>query len=88
MVSVPKFASKLLTWGEARVIKEQIKITPKISDRGVTCMYVGYNTNSGDDVYRIWNPDKNIIHITHDIIWLKMMFYKEKLTTGMVKGVT
>ena len=61
---------------------------PKIGDRGVTCMFVGFITNYDDNVYSMWNPDKNIIHNMHDIIWLKYMFYQEKLTTGMVEDVT
>ena len=36
----------------------------------------------------MWNPDTNRIYNTCDIIWLKMMFYQDKLTTGMVKDVT
>ena len=47
-------------------------------------MFVGYNINYGDDVYRMWNPDTNRIHNTRDIIWLKMIFYQEKLTMVMV----
>ena len=60
---------------------------PKIVDRGVTCMFVGYKTNSGDDLYRMWNPDTNRNYNTHDAILLKMMFYHEKLTTGIVADV-
>ena len=51
-------------------------------------MLVGYNTNSGDDAYMIFNPDTNIIHNISDIIWLKTMFYQEKLTTEMVLNMT
>ena len=51
-------------------------------------MFVGYNTNSGDNIYRMWKPDTNIIHNTCDIIWLKMMFNQQKLSTGMVTYVT
>ena len=51
-------------------------------------MSLGYNTNSGDNVYRMWNPDTKIIHNMRDIIWLKRIFYKDKSTTGMVTDVT
>ena len=54
---IPRFAKKLRTWGEAGVVKTKILATPKVGDRGVTCMFVGYNTDHGDDVYRMWNPD-------------------------------
>ena len=62
--------------------------TIQIEYCGVTCILVGYNTNSRDSVYRMWNPDTNRIRNTHDIIWLKRMFYQEKLTTGMVADVS
>ena len=88
MGAIPKFASKLRTWGEAGVVKIRNKGTPKIADRGVTCMFVGYNADSGDDVYRMWNPKTNRMHRTRDIIWLKRMFFEEKTETGMVEGVT
>ena len=49
---------------------------------------MGYNKISGNDSYRMWNPDTKIIHNTHDIIWLKRMFYQEKLTIGVVSDMT
>ena len=50
-------------------------------------MFVGYNKKSGNNVFRMWNPDTNRIHNMHDIILLKMMFYQKKLTTVMVTDV-
>ena len=43
-------------------------------------MFVVYNGNSSDDIYRTWNPTTNRIHRTRDIIWLKRMFYKTRIT--------
>ena len=51
-------------------------------------MFVGYNKKSGNNVFRMWNPDTNRIHNTRDIIWLKRIFYQDKLTTGMVAYMT
>ena len=53
MCTVPSFASRLRIWGDAGVVKTRKKRNPKIGDRGVTCMFLGYNTDSGDDVYRM-----------------------------------
>ena len=75
-------------WDKEGVFKEQKNSTEKIGDCGFTCTFVGYNKKSGDDVYMMWNPVTNRIYNTCDIIWLKMMFYQDKLTTGMVKDVT
>ena len=48
--TVPGFSSILRTRGEAGVVKMRKKSTPNIVDRGLTCMFVGYNTDSGYDV--------------------------------------
>ena len=87
MVNIRNFASKLCTSDEAAVVKERTKRISKIGDCGVNCMFVGYNKNYRDNVYRVWNPDTNIIHNTHGIIWLKSIFYQDKLTTAMVADV-
>ena len=58
-----------------------------IGDIVFNCMFLGYNTNYSNNVYMMWNPDTNIIHNICDIIWLKGMFYQEKLSTGMVADV-
>ena len=42
-------------------------------------MFLGYNTDSVDDVYRMWNPKTKRIHRTRYIIWLKIMYYQVKL---------
>ena len=76
---VPSFASRLRTWGEAVVVKTRKKSTPKIGDQGVTCMFVGYNTDLGDDIYRMWNPNTKRIYRTRDIIWSKRMYYQVNL---------
>ena len=82
--SVPHFASKLCTWGDTEVVKGQTKRMSEIGVSGFTCMLAGYNKNSGDNVYRMWNPGTKRIHNTRDIIWLKSMFYQEKLITVIV----
>jgi hypothetical protein len=38
-------------------------------------MFVGYATDHAGDVYYMWNPKTNGIHVTRDIVWLKRMFY-------------
>ena len=88
MGSIPKFVSKLRMWGKAGVVKEQTKITPKIGDCVLTCMSVGYNQNSGDNIYRMRNPDTTKINNTRDIICLKRMFYQNKFTIVMVAYMT
>ena len=50
---LPVFTRKLRTWGEAGVVKTKTDTTPKLYDRGVTCMFVGYAINHGVGVYRM-----------------------------------
>ena len=41
--SRPKFSEHIRTWGEAGTVTTYIKTNkPKVMDRGVTCMFVGY----------------------------------------------
>jgi hypothetical protein len=44
---LPRFVKYLRKWGEAGVVKLDNSTTPKIYDRGKTCMLVGYIPNVG-----------------------------------------
>jgi hypothetical protein len=52
-------------------------MTPKLQDRGVQCMFVGYTLDHDGDRYRMWDPVTGGIHVTRDISWLKRMFYEK-----------
>ena len=39
-------------------------------------MIVGYNHNSGEDVYSMWYPGTNRLHQTRDVIWLKKIYHE------------
>ena len=51
--------------------------TPKIADRGVQCIFVGYALDHASDCYRMYDPTTNRVHVTRDVIWLKRMFYEK-----------
>jgi Integrase core domain. len=68
---LPKFAMHLRTWGEAGTVTLKNTRSPKLADRGVQCMFVGYALNHEGDCYRMWDPLTNRVHITRDIIWLR-----------------
>jgi hypothetical protein len=57
--SNPTFVNHLRTWGEAGTIKIKDKSTPKIADRGLQSMFVGYATKHIRDTYRMWDPDRS-----------------------------
>jgi hypothetical protein len=47
----PKFTAHLRTWGEAGTVKLKTKMTPKLSERGAQCMFVGYTLGHQGDTY-------------------------------------
>jgi len=73
---IPSFAKHLRTWGEAGTVKIKTATTAKLADKVVQCMFIGYATNSGGDVYQMWNPITNRVHNTRNVIWLKRMYFK------------
>jgi hypothetical protein len=74
-VKNPKFAQHLRTWGEAGTVKTKANITPKIAERGVQCMFIGYAKDHEGDCYQMWNPKTSGVHSTRYVIWLRQMFY-------------
>jgi hypothetical protein len=77
--SNPSFAKHLRTWGKAGTAKLKIKASPKITDGGVQCMFVGYAIDHDGDCHRMWDPKTRRVHKSRDIIWLYKMFFQEKL---------
>jgi hypothetical protein len=73
--SNPAFANHLRMWGEAGVVTLTMNMQLKLRDHGYNCMFVGYVMGHAGDVYYIWNPKTNGVHVTWDIVWLKHMFY-------------
>ena len=49
----PEFAKHLRTWGEAGTVKIKTDTTPKLADRGVQCMFVGYAVDHPGDCYNM-----------------------------------
>ena len=78
----PKFGNHLRTWGEAGTVKIKTIATPKLGDRGVQCMFVGYAVDHAGDCYRMWDPRTGRVHESRDIIWLKRMFFTKNQTPG------
>jgi hypothetical protein len=56
-------------------VKTKTKTTPKLADRGVQCMFVGYAKDHEGDCYQMYNPKTDGVHTTCDVIWLRRMFY-------------
>jgi hypothetical protein len=63
-------------WGEAGTVKIKTKTKPKLDDRGVQCVFVGYALEHSGNTYRMWDPKTGGIHLSRDVIWLRQMYYK------------
>ena len=67
------WAVKLQTWDEAGVVAEGTN--GKSGNRGIEMMLIGYASNRESDSVRMWDPSTNGVVTTHDVIWMKRMYY-------------
>ena len=74
-VENPKFTKHMRVWGESGVVKVKKVGTPKLANRGVNCMFVGYASEHAGDCYRMYNEDTQRVHVTRDVRWLNRMYY-------------
>lgn len=77
--SNPRWVKHLRLFGEAGTLKIATGTTAKLADRGVQCMMVGYAENHDGDVYLMWNPLTERVHVTQDVIWLKQMMFQKRV---------
>ena len=89
---LPAWAKAVRTWGEAGVVTLKSKTSPKLANKGLTCMFVGYATGHADGVYRMWNPTTGGVHVSRDVVWLKRMYYQRvptalEIATGVDREV-
>ena len=84
----PKFAHKLRTFGEVAVIKksEFQQIKPKLDNRGIVGLFMGYSHNHAEGVYRFYCPDTKSIRLSRDVKWLNINYdaYKSAKEKGVV----
>jgi hypothetical protein len=78
------FTNNLCVWGEAGTVKIKTKMTPKLDNHGVQCMFIRYAIRHTGDTYRMWDP-KTGMHVSRDVIWLQQMFYKAKNIANYVE---
>jgi hypothetical protein len=79
----PKLNNNLKIFGEVGVVKIKEKIQAKLTNRGTTCMFVGYTEHHSRDVYRMLTLTTNSIINSLDIIWLNKTYgeWKNHKTT-------
>ena len=78
-----KFMKHLRSFGEMAVvdIHEGKKMRPKLDNRGITCMFVGYADDRSGDVYRFWNININRIIMSRDARWLNIIWKHYRMKT-------
>ena len=79
---LPKWVKHLRTWGESGTVKIKTNTTPKIADRGIQCIFVGYSKDHDGDCYEMWYPKTNRVYTTRDVIWLNRMYYTKEVVEG------
>jgi hypothetical protein len=81
---LPKWVKHLRTWGESGTVKVKTDTTPKIVDRGIQCMFVGYSKDHDGDCIEMWYPKTNKVYTTtRDVIWLNKMYYNAENIEGV-----
>jgi hypothetical protein len=68
--------------------------TPKLEERGITCMFVGYATDHSGDCFEMLNMQTKRIILTRDVQWLNRMYYEDstiqeddwRLDTDVMEG--
>eukprot|EP00957_Ditylum_brightwellii_P004967 378223-Ditylum_brightwellii.AAC.1 len=68
------FAKHLRTWGDAGTVKVKKATIPKLSNKGVQCMFIGYALNHARDCYHMLNLSTMRVMISRDILWLRRMY--------------
>jgi len=77
-MSTPKWINDMKVFGEAGVVKLKTKISPKMDNKGKTCIFVGYPLNHADSTYLMYDPETKGIHISRDVVFLRRMYWKKK----------
>jgi hypothetical protein len=71
--NILKFVKHLRTCGEAGIVKNMKN--GKVSNRGITMMFVGYSSAHTGNCYMMYNPVTLQVSETQDIIWLGQMYF-------------
>ena len=74
----PKFVKYLRTIGEAGTVKITSDTTPKLQDRGIHCIFVGYALNHPEGCFRMYDPATHRVRQSRDVVWLHRMFYEKR----------
>ena len=63
------------TVGEAGTVTTKNNMTPKLNEKGVTCMFIVYSLFHDGDFYHMVDPLTGTVYHTRDVTWLCRMYY-------------
>ena len=65
----PSFLYHMVEFGRVGYVTKREKISGKLEDRAVKCVFVGYGRNHSGDTYRMYNPVTKRIILSRDVKW-------------------
>jgi hypothetical protein len=75
MGAKPNWATNLRKFSEVGTVKTRTKQQPKLADRGIICIFVGYPKNHPAYTYLMYNERTRMMHTIRDVIWLSRMYF-------------
>jgi hypothetical protein len=48
-------------------------------------MFIGYADDHDGDVYHMWNPETERVHIIRDAIWMKQMMFTKGVEDAVIE---
>jgi hypothetical protein len=73
-----KFLRTLWVAGKVKVKTDTM---PKIADRGVLCMFIGYTDDHDGYVYHMWRPKMERINV----VWMKQIMFTKEVEKATVE---
>jgi hypothetical protein len=70
----PRLPGSLRSFAEIGVVTTKKDIQGKLTNRGTTCMFMGYSINHAHDVCRMLNIEKKKIINSRDIVWMNKVY--------------
>ena len=79
----PKFVKHLCTIGEAGTVKIMNDTTPKLQDRSVHCIFVGYAEYHPEGCYQMYDRVTHRVCQSRDVVWLHRICSMKNTTTTL-----
>jgi hypothetical protein len=78
----------LRIFGEAGTVKLKTKTTPKMLNKGATCMFIGFPENHDGECWLMYNAKTRGVHTTRDVVWLRRMYYQKAIQAPEIVPIT